>query len=119
MQLPVTFRESLVEQLDDVLSAYDSGADPETVAGFVIEFVETFGDEQGYEDIIDSLEEEGTIDGTLAAALEEEFATSDLEVTAEEAVSLFEKLCGIEWADDLTEGDLDELDDNTEDFALL
>lgn len=119
MQLPVTFRDSLVEQLDDVLSAYDSGADPEIVAGFLLEFVEAYGDEQGYDDIIDTLEEEGTIDGSLATALEDEFATSDLEVTAEEAVSLFEKLCGIEWVDDLTEGDLDDLDDNTEDFALL
>lgn len=119
MQLPVTFRDALVEQLDEVLSAYDSAADPEIVAGFLIEFVEAFGDEQSYEDIIDTLEEDGTIDGSLLAALEEEFATSDLEVTAEEAVSLFEKLCGIDWSDDLTDGDLGELDDNTEDFGLL
>ena len=39
-----------------MLSAYDSGADPEIVAGFLLEFVEAYGDEQGYDDIIDTLE---------------------------------------------------------------
>ena len=119
MQLPTTFRESLVEQLDDVLGAYDSAADPEIVAGFLIEFIEAYGDEEGLEDIIDHLEEIGTIDGSLSATLEAEFESSDMDVTAEEAVSIFEKLCDIDWTDDDTEADLGENDDNTEDFGLL
>ena len=114
MQLPSTFRDSLVEQLDDVLSAYDTAADPEIVAGFLLEFVEAFGDEQAYDDIIDTLEETGNIDGSLNTVLESEFESSDMDVTAEEAVSIFERICEIEWSDEM-----DEPDDNTEDYSVF
>ena len=113
VQLPSTTK-SLVEQLDDIIGAYDSSADAETIAGFLIEFLETFGDEDGVEDIIDSLEDSGNVDGSLQSSLETEFDSSDMEVTAEEAVSILEKLCGIEWDDSL-----DELDDDTEDYSLF
>ena len=44
MNLPNTLRESLVEQLDDIIGAYESTADSETIAGFLVEFIEAFGD---------------------------------------------------------------------------
>ena len=112
MHLPTTLRESLVEQLDDIIGAYESTADSETVAGFLIEFIETFGDEEGYDDIIDSLEDSGNVDGSLLTVLETEFEGSDMDVTAEEAVSIFEKLCGIEWSDGDEDRD-DETEENT------
>ena len=114
MNLPATLRESLVEQLDNIIGAYDSTADSETISGFLVEFVEAFGDEEGYDDIIDSLENSGNLDGGLPTVLETAFDGTDMDMTAEEAISIFEKLCGIEW-----EHDIDEKDDDTEDYTLF
>jgi hypothetical protein len=100
MQLPSTLRDSLVQQLDAVISAYGSAPDPEALAGFVIEFMEAFADEQGIDDIIDTLESNGQIDGSLAEVLEEQVGCSDMSITGEEVVSITERLCDVEWDED-------------------
>ena len=86
----------------------------EIIVHFGSYFVETFGDEYGYDNIIEDLEDVGNVDGTLTAVLEGEFESSELEVTAEEAVSIFERICAIEWSDEM-----DLPDDHTEDDSIF
>lgn len=101
MQLPTSLRESLVLELDTYLEAYGSNPDSEAVAVFVMEALETFADEKGYEDLVGALEDAGAIDGTLQEALEGELESNDeLEFTGEEVTSLLERLSGIVWDDD-------------------
>jgi hypothetical protein len=119
VQLPSNFRETLVEQLDGVISAYDEGVDPEVVATFVLEFTETFGEDEGIDNIIEDLETAGNIGGNLLDALESEYESSDMEVTAEEAVSLLERLCGIDWEDTQDDPTEESLDDNTEELSMF
>ena len=97
--------------MDDILGAYKSAADPEIIASFLVEYIESFGDEIGLEDIIDELEEHSSADGSLAVVLEGEFEASDLTVTAEEAVSILERTCGIEWSNHLAQPE-----DKTEEY---
>ena len=101
MQLPTSFREDLVEDLDSYLENYGSNPDSEAVAAFVVEMIEAFADEEGYDDLLGDLEEAGAIDGTLQEALEAEFESNDeFEFTGEEVTSLLEKLAAIVWDED-------------------
>jgi len=114
MQLDVSFRETLVDELDDMLDAYGTKPDAEALAEFVIEQLELYADETGLDDIITSLEESGELDAPLQETLETEMASNDeFEYTGEEIVSLLERLCHIEWdnLDDDDDDDLDDLDD--------
>ena len=114
MELPDTFRESLVETLDIFLEAFATSPDSEAVAAFLMEQLETFADDAGIDDLCTALEESGEVDGTLKEALEAELESNDeLEYTGEEIVSLLERTCGIEWSDDVQYGDDDD-DDFTE-----
>lgn len=115
MELPETFRESLVETLDGFLEAFASSPDTEAVAAFLIEQLETFADDAGIDDITTSLEESGEMDGTLQQSLESELESNDeLEFTGEEIVSLLERACGIEWNDQVVYHEDEEEDDYTD-----
>lgn len=118
MQFPFTMRDSLVEDLDEYLEAISSTPDYESVVRYVVELLETFGDDQGIDDIVATMEEEGQVDGTLAETLEEEMSSNDeFELTGEEIVSLLEKLCDIEWETSVeSESGEDEDEDEEDDF---
>lgn len=108
MQLPYSMRESLVDDVDEFLAAFASDPEPEQIANYVVEGLETFADEEGIEDIIATLQEEGELEASLQETLETEMTSNDeFEYTGEEVVSLLERLCGIEW-----EGDVDAKDDD-------
>lgn len=108
MQLPYTLRDNLVEELDDYLDALGSDPDAEAAAAYVIELLEAFADEEGYDDLLVELEAAGELDEPLAESLEQEMSSNDeFEFTGEELVVLLEKLCAIEWDDE----DLDDDDD--------
>ena len=87
MELPGSFREALVEVLDQFLEAYSRAPDPEAVSEFLVEQLELFADETGLDDIVAGLEESGELDDTLIASLEEEMSSNDeFEYTGEEIV---------------------------------
>lgn len=119
MQLPFQ-RDSLVDDLDEYLEAISSTPDIESVVRYVIELLETYGEDEGVDEVVAALEEEGQLDGTLAETLEEEMSSNDeFELTGEEIVSLLERLCDIEWeASDDEEEDEDEDDEEDEDELL-
>ena len=113
MQLPYSMRESLVDDIDEFLGAFSSDPEPEQVATYLIEHLETFADDEGIDDIVPTLEEEGELEGSLQEALESEMGSNDeFEFTGEEIVSLFERLCGVEWAD--ADDDDEDADDDDE-----
>lgn len=122
MQLPTSLRESLVEEIDEYLEAFSSDPEPEATVTFVIELLEAWADEEGYDDLLIELEESGALDEPLADALESEISSNDeFEFTGEEIVSLLETLCAIEWDEDDDDGedeDEDE-DDELDDFDEL
>lgn len=114
VQLPYTLRESLVEELDEYIEGFGSDPEPEALVAYVIELLETFADEEGWDDLKTDLEESGALDESLADALEAEITSNDeFEYTGEEVVSLLESLCEIEW--DEEDEDEDDLDDDEED----
>jgi hypothetical protein len=118
VQLPYSMREALVDDLDEFLEAFSSDPEPEAVANYIIEALETYADEEGIDDIIPTLEEEGELEATLQETLETEMTSNDeFEYTGEELVSLLERLTGIEWeaSDDDEEEDDDEDDEDDED----
>jgi hypothetical protein len=120
MLLDDAFRESLVDDLDEMLEAYADNPDQEAITQFVIEQLEVYADEHGIDDIVVQLEADGALEAPLQETLETELASNDeLELTGEEIVSLLERVCNIEWDDlhgddDDWEGDDDE-DDEDED----
>jgi hypothetical protein len=94
-------RDALVDELDEYLEAFSSQPDPEAVAAYIIELLETFADEAGIDDVIAGIEEGGSLDGTLQDTLETEMASNDeFEYTGEEVVSLLERLSDVEWSND-------------------
>ena len=114
MQLPISLRESLVNELEVYLG---SVGDPEAekVAEFMLEQLELYADESGNDDLLSDLEDSGGLDGSLQESLEAEMASNDdFEFTEEECVSLFEALCEIEWNEDAE--DVDDDDDDDDDF---
>ena len=101
MQLPYSLRDSLVEELEKYLEAVSASPDTEAVVAYVIELLETFGEDSGFDDIVGLLEDSGAIDGSLPDNLEEEMSSNDeFEFTGEEVVSLVERICEIEWEGD-------------------
>lgn len=121
MQLPFSMRDSLVEDLDEYLEAISSTPDIESVVRYVIELLETFGEDEGIDEIVGTMEEEGQVDGTLAETLEEEMSSNDeFELTGEEIVSLVERLCDIEWesSNDVEEGAGEDEDEDEEEELL-
>ncbi|TVQ91305.1 MAG: hypothetical protein EA397_09590 [Deltaproteobacteria bacterium] len=115
MKLDDAFRETLVDELDDMLDAYGSQPDPEPIVEFLIEQLEIYADDYGIDDMITSLEESGELDAPLQETLEAEMSSNDeFEYTGEEIVSLLERVCHIVWdsiEDDEELDDLDDLDD--------
>lgn len=112
MKLDDSFRETLVDELDDMLDAYGTQPDAEPVVEFLLEQLEIYADDFGIDDIITSLEESGELDAPLQETLEAEMASNDeFEFTGEEIVSLLERVCHIEWDNLDVDGDDDDLDD--------
>jgi hypothetical protein len=112
VQLPYSMRESLVDDIDEFLAAFASDPEPEQVATYMIETLETYADEEGLEEIVAALEEEGELEASLQETLETEMSSNDeFEYTGEELVSLLERICGIEW-----ESSTDDDDDDDDDF---
>jgi hypothetical protein len=124
VQLPYSMRESLVDDIDEFLEAFASDPEPEQVATYMIETLETYAEEEGIDDLIPTLEEQGELDASLLETLETEMTSNDeFEYTGEEIVSLLERLCGIEWEEAEDEDgeededeDEDDEDEDEEDF---
>ena len=115
MTLPHSIREALVESLDNYFEALGGEPDAEAASAYTIELLEEHGDEEGIDDIILTLEDEGGLDGSLQTVIEEEISSNaEFECTGEEIVSLLERLCGLEWEN--AEGDDDDDDDDDDDF---
>ena len=114
MQLPNALRDLLVQELDQYLEAFGTEPDAEAVAAYVVEVIEGWADEEGWDEIISELEESGALEDTFAESLENEMASNDeFEFTGEEISSLVERMCEIEWEDDEEADDLsEELDDD-------
>lgn len=112
VQLPLSLRESLMNNLEELLGKLSDAPDPEMVASQIIEHLELYADEEGLDDIVVSLEESGALGEPLQEMLEAEMRdNSDFEFTEEECVSLLEEMCEIEWEeddDDLPDDDTDE-----------
>ena len=107
MQLPVTLRADLLEELDQFLQATSPGS--EVLTQCAIDLLEAFGDENGIDDIVSSLEDSGELDAPLQECLENEFISNEnFHDNGEDAVAIIEQLCAIDWLDD---ADFDELDD--------
>ncbi len=116
MQLPQSMRDHMVDDLDEYLEAVSASPDTEAISAYVIELLETYAEDAGIDDIVASLEEETSIDGTLVETLEEEMSSNDeFEYTGEEIVSLVERLCEIEWVESASDGEEDDDDDDDED----
>ena len=116
MQLPESIRNALVNDLEEFLSNLPDDPEPEMVASFIVEQLESYADEKGIEDIVVQLEESGSLDGSLRDELESEMASNDdFEFTEEECISLLESLCDIEWVEDEDESEDDDLDDDEDD----
>ena len=118
MDIKSSIREMLVAELDEFLEAYTERADAEAIASYVIEQLQTYGDDQQINDIIGDMEESGYVDGTLLDSLINEFESNDEFVfTGEEVVSLLERLCELQWVDE--DEDEDDDDDDNTDFEKL
>ena len=117
MELAHSIREDLVEELDAFLENFDDNPDPEAVAGYVMELLEQYAEEHAIDDIFTRLEESGALEASFSEAMESEMDSNDeFTYTGEEVVSLLERLCGVEWNDDLDLLDDDE-DDEEDDFS--
>ena len=113
MQLPNTMRDKMVDDLDEYLEAVSASPDTEAIASYVIELLETYAEDAGIDDVVATLEEESTLDGTLVETIEEEMSSNDeFEYTGEEITSLLERLCDIEWVD--SKGGADDEEDDEE-----
>lgn len=117
MQLPQSLRESLVEEIDEYLDGFASEPNPETLVAYLIELLEVWADEEGYDDLLAELEESGSLDEPLGEAIEAEIESNDeFEFTGEELVSLLETLCEIDFAEDDEDDEIieDDEDDDEE-----
>lgn len=114
MQLPISIRDALVDELDEMLDAYATDPDTEAVVSYLLQQLEILADEEGIEEVLSGLEEEAALDGALSEVLEAEMDSNDeFEFTGEEVVSLLERICEIEWEDE--DGDEDDEWDDVED----
>lgn len=111
MQLPVSLRAELLDEIDQFLQAASAGS--EALTQCVLDLLEAFADEHGIDDILSALEDSGGLEAPLQECLENEFITNDnFHETGEDAISVIEQLCAIDWIDD---ADFDELDDFDDD----
>ena len=123
MQLPISIRDSLVDELDEMLDAYSTDPDTEAVVTYLLEQLEILADEEGIEDVLQELEEGASLEAPLPEVLESEMSSNDeFEFTGEEIVSLLERICEIEWEeedgdDDLEDEDEDEDEEDEEEAA--
>ena len=119
MQLPHEMRDPMVEQLDEYFDAQSSTPEAEAVAAHVVELISTVADEmklEGADEIILTLESSGELDASLLEVLEEEFESNqEFEFTGEDVVSLFEKVCEVEWTTKDDEDDDEEKEDDDDD----
>ena len=119
MQLPHEMRDTMVEQLDEYFDAQSTTPEAEAVAAHVVELISTVADEmklEGGDEIILTLESSGELDASLLEVLEEEFESNqEFEFTGEDVVSLFEKVCEVEWTTKDDEDDDEEKKDDDDD----
>ena len=116
MNLPTSLRDTLVDELDEYLKSFGSDPDPEVLVSYLIELVEAWADEAGFDDVISELEAAGALEEALADALESEMASnSEFTYTGEEVASLLERMCEVEWDDDAVD-DEDVYPDETEEL---
>ncbi|MEZ4235214.1 MAG: hypothetical protein R3F59_03430 [Myxococcota bacterium] len=116
MQLPNSMRDNMVDDLDEYLDAVSASPDTEAIAGYVIELLENYAENEGIDDIVAGLEEAASLEGTLSETLEEEMSSNDeFEYTGEEIISLVERLCEIEWLESEDDLDFSDEDDDDED----
>jgi hypothetical protein len=114
VQLPISIRDALVDELDEMLDAYSTDPDTEAVVTYLLEQLEILADEAGIEDVLTEMEEDASLEAPLPEVLESEMSSNDeFEFTGEEIVSLLERICAIEW--DEEGADSDEWDDEEED----
>ncbi len=115
MELPISIRDQLVDGLEAYLQNFSDDPEPEAIAEYILEELETYADDEGVDDIIAQLEESGALDVPSQEALETEMSSNDeFEFTGEEIVSLLERMCGIEWQDDEDIDDLSEVPEDEE-----
>ncbi len=119
MQLPHEMRDTMVEQLDEYFDAQSSTPEAEAVAAHMVELISTVADEmklEGGDEIILTLESSGELDASLLEVLEEEFESNqEFEFTGEDVVSLFEKVCEVEWTTKDDEDDDEEKEEEDDD----
>lgn len=115
MELPSSLRETLVDELDEYIEALADHPSAEHIAAYLAEQLEVWGEDAGMDDILADIEDEAALDGSFTEILEDEMdSNEEFEWTGEEVVSLFERVCEIEWEDDVDEEDEEdeeELDD--------
>lgn len=100
MRLPKSLREALMEELETYIEAVDT-PEIEVVVEYVIEQLQMAEEEHDLEDVASAIEDEAGLDASFGECLEEELESKgDFVFTAEEVVSVFEQLAGVEWADD-------------------
>jgi len=117
VQLPTSLRDLLVEGLDGYLENFSRSPDAEAVANYVVEELEVWADDDGFDDVVAALEESGSLDTDFIEALEGEMSSNDeFEYTGEEIVSLMERLCDVVWIpdDDFVSDDLSEEEEAVE-----
>jgi hypothetical protein len=106
VQLPNTFRAELLDAIDQLFAVSSPGS--EALTQCFVDLFEAFGEDHGIDDILSSMEDSGELDGPFQESLENEFITNEnFHDTGEDAVSVVEQFCAIEWID---EADFDELD---------
>ena len=116
MELPSSLRETLVDELDDYIEALADHPSAEHVAAYLAEQLEVWAEDEGMDDVLADIEEEAALDGSFTEIFEAEMESNEeFEWTGEEVVSLFERVCEIEWEDDEGEEE-DEDEDEDEDF---
>ncbi len=118
MYLPYSMREALVDDIDEFLGSFSGDPEPEQVATYIVEQLETYADDEGIDDLVATLEEEGELEASLQETLESEMGSNDeFEYTGEEVISLLERVCGIEWEDEdeLSDDEDEDEDDDDED----
>jgi hypothetical protein len=115
MQLPIEVRESLVVLLDEYFENDNDAPDASELAELIVRNIESICEEAGVEeaeDIVSIIEEEAELEDSLAESLAEEFSSNeDLELTGEEVIRVFARVCAISWDQDEEIEELDELDD--------
>lgn len=112
IELPANLRDMLVEQLEEFLEGAGSN-DPEAVAEYTVQVIQTSAEELEIEDgdeIVSQLEASGELEGNLDETIQETMETSGIsDVTAEEVISLLERLCEIDWLANEEEDEEDEV----------